>query len=229
MTRLLKMLFALIGYVCTATVITSVLGLFYLWHTDRLNDEKMFRMVALLHDVDLQQIAAKQKKTTEEVPPEELSLTGVLHQQQVLDRNFEVKLLALQRGRKEYDHSLQLLIEQADRNDRMAQEWESKLKQHEELTTQENVARVVSQLEQVQAEYGKALLMRYIDENHMDDAILLMSKMSESKLAKILKTFKTDEELDKLHEIHQRIVAGGGETAQLENALDTLKPANSGT
>jgi hypothetical protein len=68
MTRILQLLFALIGYVCTATVITALLGIYYFWRTDRLNDEKMFRMIALLQDVDLVQIAAKQKKTTEEVP-----------------------------------------------------------------------------------------------------------------------------------------------------------------
>jgi hypothetical protein len=223
------MLFALVGYVCTATVITAMLGLLYLWHTDRLNDEKMFRMVALLHDVDLQQIAAKQKKTTEEVPPEEPSLATVSHQQQVLDRNFEVKLLALQRGRQDYDYSLQQLKELIVRNDRMAQDFERKLKQHQEQTTQENVAKVVAQLEQVKPAIGKELLMRYIAEDRMDDAILLMSKMSESKLAKILKTFETDDELDKLHEIHERIVASGGDATQLDKALDNVKPAQSGT
>jgi hypothetical protein len=223
------MLFALIGYVCTATVITAALGVFYLWHTDRLNDEKMFRMVALLHDVDLQQIAAKQKKTAEEVPAEEPSLANVSHQQQVLDRNFEVKLLALQRGRQDYDYSLQQLKELIVRNDRMAQDFQEKLKQHEEQTTQENVAKVVAQLEQVKPATGKELLMRYIAENRMDDAILLMSKMSESKLAKILKTFETDDELDKLHEIHERIVASGGDATQLDKALDKVKPAQSGT
>jgi hypothetical protein len=223
------MLFALIGYVCTATVITAVLGIFYLWHTDRLNDEKMFRMIALLHDVDLQQIAAKQKKTTEEVPGEEPSLANVSHQQQVLDRNFEVKLLALQRGRQDYDYSLQQLKELIVRYDRMALDWQEKLKQHEERTTQENVAKVVAQLEQVKPAIGKGLLIRYITEEHMDDAILLMSKMSESKLAKILKTFETDEELDMLHEIHQRIKAGGGDTTPLDDALDKLQPTTAGT
>ena len=116
MSKLLHILFGLIGYVCTATVITAVLGIVYLWHTDRMNDEKMFRMVALLHDVDLQQIAAKQQKTTEEVPAEEPSLANVSRHQQVLDRNFEVKLLALQRGRQDYDYSMQQLKEQIKRS-----------------------------------------------------------------------------------------------------------------
>jgi hypothetical protein len=226
MTRLIQLLFALIGYVCTATVITLALGLFYLWRTDRLSDEKMFRLAALFHDVDLQQIADAQKSAAEAVPEEELSLAGMSRQQQLLDRNFEIKQLALQRGRQMYDISLQNLLLERERNERVAQEWENKLKQQQELTTQENIAQVVSQLEQVKAPQGKALLMRYIDEGSMEDAILLLNKMSESKRGKILKSFESDEELDKLHEIQKRMQAAGAETPPLDKPLDEA-PANS--
>ena len=69
--------------------------------------------------------------------------------------------------------------------------------------------------------------MLWINEGRMDDAILLMSKMSESSLKKILKTFETDEELERLHEIHQRII-GSGNTPKLQEALDQLKALDSG-
>ncbi len=228
MSRLLGLLFALIGYVCTATIITLVLGLGYLWHTDRLNNDKVFRMVALLHDIDLQQIAEKQHKSAEDVPPEELSLTDVTQRQQVHDRNSEVKLLALQRGRQEFDYRLQQLKEQTGRYDRLARDWESRLKQQEQVTTQENLATVVSQLQQVKPAIGKELLIKYIDDGKMDDAIVLMSKMSEDKLAKILKTFNTEKELDQLHDIQERIIKGGDKTSQLEKALGELKNVEAG-
>jgi hypothetical protein len=229
MSRLIYILFTVTGYVCTATVVAAVLGTLYLWHTDRLNDEKVFRMVALIHDVDLQQIAAEQRKMNDEVPPEEPSLANVSQQQQILDRNFEVKMLALQRGRQNFDYSLQQLKEQILRYDRMAQDFKNALKQHEEETNQENIAKVVAQLEQVKPAIGKELLIRYITEGQMDDVILLMGRMSEIKLAKILKTFETDEELDMLHEIHERIKDGGGETKPLDDKLDNLPAKTAGT
>ena len=111
MQKIIHITFSLIGYASTATVITIVLGIGYLWHTDRLNDEKTFRMIALLHDVDLQQLSEAQRGAEPEVPPEESSLDEVLQHQHVLDRNFEFKLLALQRGRQEYEHQLQQLKE----------------------------------------------------------------------------------------------------------------------
>jgi hypothetical protein len=227
MGKILNILLAAIAYFCVATVITLALVLGYMWHTDRLNDEKVFRIFALLHDVDLQQIAqAQQKKNGDEVPPEEPSVHDVTHQQQVRDRNFEVKLLALQRGKQDYDHSYQELKKEINRYDRMAEDWQSQVKQQEELTNQENVAKVVSQLEQVRPEVGKAELLRWIGEGRIDDAIVLMSKMSETKLGKILKTFETEVELDTLHEIHERIIGSGKNTEQLEKALDDIKPVD---
>jgi hypothetical protein len=229
MSKIIRGLFALIGYLCVATIITLALVMGYLWQTDRLNDEKVFRIVALLHDVDLQQIAHAQQKSGDEVPPEEPSLDDVLHHQQIQDRNFEVKLLALQRGRQEYDFSLRQLKEQTERYDRLAQDFQSKVQQQEQLTTQENLAKVVGQLEQVRPAIGKESLMRWIAEGRMDDAILLMSKMNESKLAKILKTFETDEELDRLHEIHQRIISdGAGPAKNIEEALGELEAVDKG-
>ncbi len=222
MGKIINIVIGLIAYLCVATVITLALLLGYMWHSDRLNDEKVFRIFALLHDVDLQQIAQSQENDGNKVPPEEPSASGVLHHQQVHDRNFEVKLLALQRGKQDYDHSFQELKKEIERYDRLAQDWQSKLKQQEELTNQENLAKVVSQLEQVRPEVGKAELLRWIQDGRMDDAILLMSKMSETKLGKILKTFETDVELDTLHEIHQRIIGNKSGSEQLERALDEL-------
>lgn len=221
MGKIIDLALGLVAYFCVATVITLALVLAYLWHNDELNNEKLFRLVALLQDVDLQQLSPVQQKSADEVPTEEPSLNEVMHHQQVLDRNFEVKMLALQSGRREYEDRLQKLIVQSDRYDRLAQDWQSRLKQQEELTNQQNLATVVKQLEQVTPEVGKDALLRWIGENKMDDAILLMSRMNESKLAKILKKFETPEELSKLHEIHQRIISGGA-NSKLEKALGEL-------
>jgi hypothetical protein len=227
MGKIIELLIGLIAYVCVATVITLALIIGYLWHNDQLNDDKMFRLMAVMQDVDLQKMAAAENKSESEVPPAEKSLNQVMHHQQVLDRNFEVKQLALQRGKQEYDSSYQQLVEQTARYDRIAQDWQSRLKQEQELTTQQNVTKVVSQLEQVSPEVGKQQLMLWLDEKKMDDAILLMSRMSESKLAKILKTFESETELKQLHEIHERILSSGNENSKLEKALGELNAVDS--
>lgn len=227
MGKILDLLLGLIAYVCVATVITLALVIGYLWKNDQLNNDKLFRLMAVMQDVDLQKMAAVDKKADKEVPPAEQSLNQVLHHQQVLDRNYEVKQLALQRGKQEYDASYQQLVEQTARYDRIAQDWQSRLKQEQELATQQNIAKVVNQLEQVSPDVGKQQLMLWIEEKKMDDAILLMSRMSENKLAKILKTFESEEELKQLHEIHERILTSGNENSKLEKALGELNALGS--
>jgi hypothetical protein len=225
--RLFAGLTGLIGYVCTATVITAVLGLVYLLKTDRLNDEKMFRMVALYHDVDLNKLAEAQRKTTDEVPPEEISLEQALRRQQVTDRNFEQKLLELSRERKEFDYRQKSLNDLIARNDRMAQDLESRLKKQEELTTQENLTTVVQHLETMTPEIAKDELMQWLQEDRMDDVILLMSKMQEKKLGSILKKFEGEKELTKLKEIHQRIIDGKDKASNVKSAIEEMKSQNS--
>src|SRR3954468_14869748 len=142
MSKIIDLALGLIAYICVATVITAALAIGYFWHTEQLTSEKVFRIVAMLQDVDLQQLAAaQQKKAGDEVPPEEPSLNEVMHRQQVQDRNFEVKLLALKTGKQEYDTSLHDLNEKIDRYDHMVQDIQSKLKQQQELTSQQNVAK----------------------------------------------------------------------------------------
>lgn len=221
--KLLHGLFGLVGYISTATLITAVVGILYLWKTDRLNDEKMFRMVALYHDVDLHELAEAQRKATDQVPQEEVSLDQALRRQQVMDRNFEVKLLQLRRGRQEYDYRLKALNDLIARYDRMSQETESRLKQQAQLTTQENLATVVGHLELLKADKAKEELMRWLEEDRMNDVILLMSKMSEKKLGNILKTFQNDKELTRLYEIHQRIIDSNDKESTVKNALEELK------
>jgi hypothetical protein len=221
--KLAGALFVLIGYVSTATVITLLTGLAYLWQSDQLNDQKVFKMMALFHDVDLNQMAEAQRKKADEVPPEEVSLEQALRRQQVMDRNFEVKLLSLRRGRQEFDHRLQQLKELIDRYDRIAQDFQNKLKQQQELTTQENLSTVVRHLESINPAQAKEELLQWLNEGRTDDAILLMTKMSESKLKKILQKFQSDDELTKLYEIHKRIIDRGQKEESLEQAIDELK------
>ena len=224
MGKMIDLVLGLIGYLCVATVITLALVIAYLLQTDQLTRDKVFRIVALVQDVDLQQLSAAQqpKKPGDEVPGEEPSLNEVANRQQVQDRNYEVKLLALKRGKQDYDASLHDLNEKIDRYDRMVRDIQTRLNTQQQQTSLQNIAKVVGQLEQVKPEVGKDSLMKFIEEDRMDDAILLMSKMSESKLKNILKTFQTPQELAKLHDIHRRIISGGPESANLKKAISEL-------
>lgn len=219
----MRMLFALIGYVSTATLIAAALGLGLMWRSGQLDDEKMFRIVAIVHDIDFD-AASKNVAQDEEIPKEEPSLADLARSRELMSRDAELKLEALRRGRQEFDHRLQLLTEATKRFDEVAQKVRSELEQTGELSNKENIGKVVRNLESVVPEVAKNLLMQNLDgENGMNDVITLMNTMNPSKLKKVLQSFQSEKELEDLHAIHQVLLRGGPKAAILEQALSEVQ------
>ena len=224
----MRFLFAFIGYFCTATVIAAVGGLAFMWHRDVINDDKVFRMVALLHDVDIDKIAEEAELADGKVPPEELSLADVNRIHEVTQRNFEVKNEALDRGRQEFNHLLKQLKEATDRFDKLASDLKKRLEQQGELSTNENVAKVVRDLEVMPPDRAKELLLRHMNEpDGVNDVMLLMGEMSGTKLKKILERFEEQDDLDRLYKIHSLMLDGHPQKKILDEAFQMLNSGGS--
>lgn len=225
----MRMLGLLIGYVSTATVLSLAIGLAYLWKTDRLDDEKTFRIVALLHDVDIEKLAAEERPKEQTTPGEEPSPEDVQRFREIMERNYEVKANALRRGRQEYDYAYERLKEENRRFTELAQDLEQQLEAEVKLSSEQAVNNVVRDLEMVKPDIAKELLRRTLNESKdgMKDTILLINAMSTGKLKKLLQTFKTEQELDDLHRIHQTQLLGGPKKALMGQALEQLRGAGS--
>lgn len=220
----MRFLGSLIAYFAIATVLTGVLGTAYLWRSNRLTDEKMFRLMALLHDVDIDKIAAEKTDEPADTPGEETSVEEVERQREVLMRNYEIKSDALRRGRQELDNRLAQVGEQIRRIDELAREIENRLSEEITKVDTEEVSKVVSQLESISAEVAKDQVLRTLDDaNGMEKVIQLMSKMQSSSLKKMLRTFTTADELAKLHTIHTVMLEGGPRKAELEKYLKDIQ------
>ncbi len=226
----MRILLALIGYFCTATIIAASVGLGYLWQSGRIDDDKAFRIVALIHDVDLEKIA-EERKAKPQVPPGEASLEELSRGRELLARDYEVKQEALRRGRQEFDHRLQKLTEATRRFEQTAQRVRVELEKQGEVSTQQAVDDVVSHLESVTPDVAKELLLKVLNEKDgMRDVILLLDSMSPSKLKKVLQTFQSEEDLENLHAIHKLLLSGGPAADVLRqalgeiNSLETVNP-----
>jgi hypothetical protein len=220
----MRILGSLIAYFAIATVLTAALGTAYLWRSNRLTDEKMFRLMALLHDVDIDKIAAEKSDEPTETPGEETSVEEVERKREVLLRNYEIKSDALRRGRQELDNRLAQVGEQIRRTDELAREIESRLSEEISKVSTQEVSKVVSQLESISAETAKDQLLRTLDDaDGMEKVILLMNNMQSSSLKKLLRTFTTADELAKLHTIHSVMLEGGPRKAELQKYLDNIK------
>lgn len=220
----MRALMALIGYVSTATVIALGIGLGYLFQTERLDDEKLFRIVALVHDVDIDSLQAEAAAEGDATPPEEPSLEDIARYRAVFARNFEVKDDALKRGSDAFNHSFRKLKTESDRFSELATKLETELESKKELSSKEAVSKVVRDLELLAPEESKGLLLRTLDQpDGINDVILLMNAMSTNKLKKILLRFKLPNELDALHAIHQLMLSGGPKAELMEGALQQLQ------
>lgn len=219
----MRWLFAMIGYVSTATLITAAAAVGYLWSNDRLDDEKMFRMVALLHDVNIQRIANETDPATGEVPPEEPSLADVQRKREVIARDYEVKQEALKRGKQVFDHSFNQLKTATDRFNQLAEELEERLRQEGQLASKQSVSKVVQNLELLRPMQAKEEIRKILKEpDGVDDVIVLMNSMTTTKLKRILQQFQTPEELEELHMIHQVMLDGGPQQEVFSRALMEL-------
>lgn len=229
----MRFLLALIGYTATATVLSGVVGIGYLWQTERLTDERTFRIVALLHGVDLNEsIEAEKESIEDEIPPEEPSLVEEERLEEIALRNYEAKNESLARGKIEFDHALDQLVSQRDRFDKIAREITQRLDQESSDATDEGISNVIRDLVSAKEEIAKQMLLKMLDrggsdptsqQQAMDDVVRLINTLPPNNWSDIIKKFQTAEELTQLHEIQVQQMIGGKKQRDLDRALQQIK------
>lgn len=197
MSKLIRLLFQGIAYVCVATVIAAGLGLAYLWWSGGLTDEKVFQMVALVHDVDLEQLEEELRTADGQVPPEELSLDEIDRYRAVQMRNYELKSSEIERNLQEFEHRLNQIQELTRRFDSQARSFQDLLAQEETTAIEQGNAEVVSQWEQQRPAQVKDLIMTMIEKEEITDVVMLLKRIDEIKKRKILAEFSTEVEEEK--------------------------------
>ena len=230
----MRFIFAIIGYLCVATVLSLALGITFLWQSQRLTDEKVFRMVALVHGVDVDGAAedATIEEAEVETPGEEPSLAQEEKMRQIALRNFEVKQNALERGRKEFDHIFRQMTNARDQIDSIASELEQRIEEEVNLAQRESINDVVNNLKSLKADKAKNQLLKILNSGGadpeakqaaMDDVIRLLKALPANTRTGILKKFTTELEQQQLNDILQQMLEGGPQTRNLKGVMKQLK------
>lgn len=227
----MQFLFSAIGYAAVATVLTASLWVGYLWQTERLTDERVFRIVAMLHGVETGEKIAADEPTDKPTPGEEPSLEEERRMRHLALRNYEARQESLNRGKTEFEHSLAQLVEQSDRVDQMATELRKRIDQVSTETIEQGVKDVVRNLKVAKPEKGKELLLRILDsggsdpeakQKALDQVIQIINTMPVDTWSDILNKFDGAAELDQLHVIHAQQLQGGEKRRVLQEALGQL-------
>lgn len=243
----MRFIMATVGYAAVATLLSATLGLGYLWQSERLTDEKVFEIVALIHGVDLDPLedatttlgprnASASELASLAAPPEEPSLIEAERLRAIALRNHEARSQALTRGKAEFSHQLSKLVEQRDRFDDMARELQQRLDQESAENAQEGVRNLVRDLKKAKPDKGKELLLRLLERGSgpdekrqaMDEVIRIINAMPADTWEQILNRFEGPE-LDQLHEIQVRQLQGGAKQQVLNEAMRQINDRDFGS
>jgi len=224
MGAMIRILFPLIGYISVATVITLGAGYGYLRSTHVLDDQRMFRIVSLLHGIDLDEIAETYENNPKDVPAEEPSYDQQQEQLQVASLQLQAKQDEIEKEIDEFDARLKLLNTKSARFNSIQKEVESFLDQRREEAIESGIVAVRSQLKNLIAKkQAKPLLVKMLKAERTDEVILLLVGMSPTDRKNILKTFISDEEIDMLYNLQRQMLNGDPEKSFIDGKLDELK------
>jgi hypothetical protein len=223
MSRLLGLLLPLISYVCVATVVSGALGYGYLRKSGQLDDEKLLRIVAIVQDVDLDEIKKESEAHTPALPAEEPSFDEQQRRSQTESLHFDAKQKQLAISLVNFDYQLKQLIAATDNYARLKQEVAEYLATQGELVLREAMQEVRQQLELLSPKQAKPILINYIADNDMDDVIKLLGSMKPKKREAILKTFTTEEDIEMLYKIQRKMLAGEPEKPFIDEKSKALE------
>ncbi len=221
---MIRLLFPLIGYFCTATVITLVAGFGYLSSSGKLDDEHVFRIVSILHDIDLEKIAKSHDPREDDIPPEESSYDQQIEYGQVATLHLQSKQDDLEKQLNEFKAEFKKLNVATARYQTFRQEVEQYLIERGEKALESGLVAVRNQLENLTAKkQAKPLLVQWIKEGRIEDVILLLNGLKDRSRQDIIRTFDTPDDIDMLKQIYDQMLEGHPEKTYIEGKLNELQ------
>ncbi len=221
---MIRLLFPLIGYFCTATVITLVAGFGYLRNSGKLDDEHVFRIVSTLHDIDLEKIAKSHGPGEDDIPPEESSYDQQIEFGQVATLHLQSKQDDLEKQLNEFKAEFKNLSVATARYQTFREEVEEYLRLEEKRALDSGLVAVRNQLENLTAKkQAKPLLVQWIREGRIEDVILLLNGLKDRSRREIVRMFDTPDDIDMLKQIYDQMLEGHPEKKYIEGKLNELQ------
>jgi len=223
--RLANLALGALLYFSLGTLIAEGIMIGYVWSKWNLNRDKVAQVVAVARGLvpEAQQAAAEPVR--EEPAAEQASYAQVLELRAAKDKNLQLREQALANAVAQVQAERQKLADDEKRYKLDRADYESQLAakaKQSKSAGQEEVRRI---LESVKSKQAKELLQGMLDNKELDEVVVLLSAMADSKRAKILAEFKTPEEIKKIEEVLALIRKGAPEAPLARQAMEKLQPA----
>ncbi len=228
MSALLRWTMPLVAYLCVGTVISAALGYGYLRRSGKLDDDTMFRIVALVQGVDLDKLAQEGQKTVEGTPPEEPSFAEQQQRLQTATLHFDGKQKQLVDSLNEFDSQLKRLSAAQERYAQLRAVVERYLQEQRKQVEDLSRAKVREQLEAlIPKKQAKPILINMIRDGQIDEVILLLGSMKPQIRKEILRTFDTSEDVEILYQIQKHMLTDDPARPIIDAQLEALKELKS--
>jgi hypothetical protein len=222
--RSLHVLGTIVACICVATVIAAaILGIYYTrtWQLDR---EKLVRMLAVAEGADLEAIVEAARGQKEAPSTEQPSYEQILEARAAKTRNLELREQALRSGLAQFQTAQRKLADDRKQFQQLRESFQGELLAMEKgavATGREEARRTLETLKPKQA---KELVVQMIERKELDEVVVLLAGMTETKRGKIIAEFKTPEDLQQVGEVLRRIRQGLPNTGVAENTQRQLQP-----
>jgi hypothetical protein len=223
MSALIRLTLPLVAYLCVGTVITALLGYGYLRHSGALSDDTMFRIMAIVQGVDLDQIAKEGQKAVESVPAEEPSFAEQQSQLQAATLHFDAKQKQLAQSLSNFDYQLKAVSEATERYKQLQRVVEDYFTEQLKKLQDADLAAVRTQIEtMIPKKQGKPILIKYIKAGEIEKVILLLGSMKERSRRELIRTFDTEEDLEMLFQVQQHMLNDNPAMAVINEQIKTF-------
>jgi hypothetical protein len=228
--KILRLTPTLLAYFCLATVLAQAAGLAVLWSKGSLDKQRLVRMLAVAHGLDLQTMREEFAEANPSPEAEQAALEDVIESRTLKSLDLDLREAALSKGLAELLNLETKLQSDQERYRQLKQSFDDLLADLEGKTSDSALLEVRRTLEAMQPKQAKDQILKMLEDNAMDDVVAIMKEMQIDKRKKIAGEFKTGDEPDKLHEILTQIRLGNPEVALIRNtrkqlnAFDTAQP-----
>jgi len=216
---------ALIGYACLATVLAEAAALGLLWMDGKLSHEKVFRVLAVIHDVDLDEPGAGRRDRTTLDPDKQPSYQDIVRRRGMESRLIEMKMQALQDGLDQVEFQRVQLAKEKERHRQNLEAFKQRLQELEEDTEKKGYQEVRVIWETIPPKQAKESILNMVEAGEIEDVVTIMSDMPIVKRAKIIREFDSEREMEVLDQILRLIREGGAVQSLIDNARQNIEPA----
>ncbi len=207
MSALIRIVPQMFIYTCVATMLALGLGLGYLWTTGKLSSEKAFKILAVVHDVEIVGPLVEQA-ADEEDTPEQLSYSDIEKLRDIRSRDLDLKIVAMNKGIEELRWRRALLTEDKTRYELIKAAFEKTLAELSGTSTRQGFANNRQIWETIPPNIVKQQIMAMVDEQEIDDVVIILADMPNAKKGKIIQQFTEPNEVKVMDDILRKIRLG---------------------